>query len=156
MAQKIRLPNLNIVALVGRVIRDPELRYTQKGQAVCRFDIAVNRTYKDTMGNWQQEVSYVPVVVWRDAATRCNERLKKGSPVQIIGRLRTRSWEDKDGKKRSTLEVDTQSIQFLEFEELPEEISEFTAQEISRKDDGELELPTQEELKELTDDEVPF
>ncbi|MDI6641152.1 MAG: single-stranded DNA-binding protein [Elusimicrobiota bacterium] len=155
MVQKIRLPNLNIVVLVGRVIRDFELRYTQKGQAVCRFDVAVSRRFKDSAGNWQEEASYVPVVVWRDAAQRCSERLKKGSPVQIVGRLRTRSWEDKDGKKRTALEVETQRIQFLEFEELPEEIPAVVEQETMGAEEV-IPVNKSSSSGKLEDEEVPF
>ncbi len=110
----LRLHSLNDVKLVGRITRDPELRYTGKGQAVCRLDLAVNRRYKDATGEWKEETSFVPVVVWRDAAQRCSERLKKGSPVYVEGRLRSRNWETKEGQKRTSLEVDSRSIQFLE------------------------------------------
>ena len=114
MPQKIRLPEQNSVTIIGRLASDPVLRYTQKGQGVCHFDVAVNRSYKDSNGEWQKEVSFIPVVVWRDAAVRCNERLKKGSPVFVSGRLKNRSWEDKAGQKRSTLEIDAQRVQFLQ------------------------------------------
>jgi single-strand DNA-binding protein len=104
---------LNDVRLVGRLTRDPELRFTAKGQAVCRFDLAVNRRYKDPGGEWKDDTSFIPVVVWRDMAQRSSERLKKGSPVYVEGRLKSRSWETKEGQKRTTLEVDTRRIQFL-------------------------------------------
>lgn len=110
----LRLHQLNDVKLVGRLTRDPELRYTPKGQALCRFDLAVNRRYKDTTGEWRDDTAFVPVVVWREAAERCRDRLKKGSPVYVEGRLRSRNWETKDGQKRSGLEVDTLRVQFLE------------------------------------------
>jgi len=116
MAHKIRLPEQNQVNLIGRLTRDPELRYTPKGDAVCRLDLAINRNYKGASGDWQQETSFVPVVVWRDTAVRCNERLKKGFPVSVTGRLRSRSWEDKEGKKRTVLEVQAQRVQFLQSE----------------------------------------
>lgn len=109
----LRLHQLNDVRLVGRLTRDPELRFTAKGQAVCRIDLAVNRRYKDASGEWKDEASYIPVVVWREAAQRCSDRLKKGSPVYVEGRLRSRSWETKEGQKRTSLEVDSRSIQFL-------------------------------------------
>ncbi|MBI3293039.1 MAG: single-stranded DNA-binding protein [Elusimicrobia bacterium] len=100
--------------LVGRLTRDPELRYTPKGQALCRFDLAVNRRYKDATGEWRDDTAFVPVVVWRETAERCRDRLKKGSPVYVEGRLRSRNWETKDGQKRSGLEVDALRVQFLE------------------------------------------
>jgi single-strand DNA-binding protein len=112
-ATSLRLPEQNSVTLVGRLTRDPEGRFTTKGQAMCRFDIAVNRRYKDATGNWQDDTSFVPVVVWGEAATRCSERLKKGLPVHVEGRLQSRSWETKEGQKRTTLEVIARRVQFL-------------------------------------------
>jgi len=112
-AATIRLLQLNDVRLVGRLTRDPEVRYTAKGAAVARLDVAVNRRYKDTTGEWREEATFVPVTVWREMAERCRERLKKGSPLYVEGRLKSTSWETKDGQKRSGLEVDAFRIQFL-------------------------------------------
>lgn len=109
----LRLPEQNNVILVGRLTRDPDTGSTTKGQAMCRFDIAVNRRYKDNTGNWQDDVSFIPVVVWGDSARRCGERLKKGVPVHVEGRLKSRSWETKEGQKRSALEVVARRVQFL-------------------------------------------
>ena len=110
----LRLHQLNDVKLVGRLTRDPELRFTAKGQGVCRFDLAVNRRFKDpASGEWKDDTSFIPVVVWREAAERCRERLKKGSPVYVEGRLRSRNWETKEGQKRTSLEVNALRVQFL-------------------------------------------
>ncbi len=109
----LRLVQLNDVRLVGRLTRDPEVRYTPKGQAVARLDVAVNRRYKDGTGEWREEATFVPITVWREAAERCKERLKKGSPIYVEGRLRSTSWETKDGQKRSGLEVEAYRLQFL-------------------------------------------
>ena len=109
----LRLMQLNDVRLVGRLTRDPEVRYTPRGQAVCRLDIAVNRRFKDSSGEWREEATFVPVTVWRDAAERCRERLKKGSAVYVEGRLKSSSWETKDGQKRSGLDVEAYRLQFL-------------------------------------------
>jgi single-strand DNA-binding protein len=111
---QIRLLQLNDVRLVGRLTRDPELRFTTSGAAVCRFDLAVNRRYKDKSGEWKDDTSFIPVVVWREAGQRCGEKLKKGSPVYVEGRLKSKSWETKEGQKRSGLEVDALRVQFLE------------------------------------------
>ncbi|MBI4055811.1 MAG: single-stranded DNA-binding protein [Elusimicrobia bacterium] len=110
----IRIPEQNQVFLAGRLTRDPELRFTQKGQAVCHFDLAANRRYRDGSGEWKDDVTFVPVVVWREIAQRCKERLKKGSPVCVEGRLRGREYEDKSGNKRKVLEVDARRVQFLQ------------------------------------------
>lgn len=109
----LRLHQLNDVKLVGRLTRDPELRFTAKGMPVCRLDMAVNRRYKDQVGEWKDDTAFVPVVVWREAAQRCSNQLKKGSPVYVEGRLKSRSWETKEGQKRTSLEVNALRIQFL-------------------------------------------
>jgi single-strand DNA-binding protein len=110
---QLRLLQLNDVRLVGRLTRDPEVRYTPKGQAVARLDLAVNRRYKDGTGEWREDTTFVPITVWREAAERCRERLKKGSPIYVEGRLRSTSWETKDGQKRSGIEVEAYRLQFL-------------------------------------------
>jgi single-strand DNA-binding protein len=109
----LRLPEQNTVTLVGRLTRDPEVRFTTKGQAMCRFDLAVNRRYKDGTGNWTDDTSFIPVVVWGDAANRCGERLKKGLPAHVEGRLQSRNWETKEGQKRTSIEVVARRVQFL-------------------------------------------
>lgn len=111
----MRLPEQNQVLLTGRLTRDPELLFTQKGQPVCRFDIAANRRFKDAAtGTWKDDVTYVPVVVWAEAGERCKEKLRKGSPVHVEGRLKGREYEDKSGQKRKVLEVVARRVQFLE------------------------------------------
>jgi len=114
MPTVIRLVQLNNVQLVGRLTRDPELRFTTSGAPVCRFDLAVNRRYKDKSGEWKDDTSFVPVVVWREAGQRCGEKLKKGSPVYVEGRLKSKNWETKDGQKRSGHEIEALRVQFLE------------------------------------------
>lgn len=114
MPTAIRLVQLNNVQLVGRLTRDPELRFTTSGVAVCRLDLAVNRNYKDKAGEWKEDATFISVVVWREAGQRCGEKLKKGSPVYVEGRLKSKNWETKDGQKRSGHEVEALRVQFLE------------------------------------------
>ncbi len=115
MTAPLKLLQLNDVRMVGRLTRDPELRFTTSGTPICRFDLAVNRRYKDTKsGEWKDDTSFIPVVVWREAAQRCGDRLKKGSPAYVEGRLKSRSWETKEGQKRTGLEVEARAVQFLE------------------------------------------
>lgn len=109
----IRLPEQNQVLLVGRLTRDPEVRYTQKGQAVARFDIAVNRRWKDPTGEWKEDATFVTVVAWAQMAERCKDKLKKGLPVHVEGRLAMDEYTDKSGQKRRTLQVVARRIQFL-------------------------------------------
>ena len=112
---EIRLPEQNTVLLTGRLTRDAELKYTSAGVAVCHFSIAVNRNFKDPKsGEWKDDTSYVDINVWREAAERCGKVLKKGSPVHIEGRLKSSSFEGKDGAKRTKLEVEARRVQILE------------------------------------------
>lgn len=111
----IKLHSLNDVKIVGRLARDPEIRYTTQGTPVGRFRVAVGRKYKDrNSGEWKEEVAWVPCTVWRDTAERCGQRLKKGSPIFVEGRLKTREWQTKEGQKRTDLEVEAIRVQFLE------------------------------------------
>lgn len=114
MTGGIRLPELNLVLLNGRVTRDPELFFTQGGLAKCNFSLAVNRRVKDAKSNeWKDEVFFMPIVVWREQAERCKEKLKKGSPVHVEGKIRSREYEDKSGQKRTVIEVVATRVQFL-------------------------------------------
>jgi single-strand DNA-binding protein len=111
----IRLPEQNSVIMVGRLTRDPELRRTGTGKAVCAFDIAISKRMKDSVtGEWKDaDPTFVPIIVWGEQAERCSERLKKGSPVHVEGRLQTNKWEGSDGVKRSRLEVVASRVQIL-------------------------------------------
>ena len=114
MTSGVRLPELNLVVLSGRLTRDPETFFTQGGVAKCSFSLAVNRRVKDSKtGEWKDDVFFMPVVVWREQAERCKDKLRKGSPVTVEGRLRGREYEDKSGQKRSVLEVEASRVQFL-------------------------------------------
>ncbi len=113
----VRLPEQNQVLLTGNLTKDPEVRYTAAGTAMCRFRVAVNRRYKDPKsGEWKDDTSYINVVVWREAAEQCGKRLHKGSPVHIEGRLKSYEYEDKNapGQKRSGVEVEARRVQILE------------------------------------------
>lgn len=96
---------VNKVILVGRLGADPELKYTPSGVAVANFSLATNEVWKDKEGNQQERTEWHRIVAWRKLAEICGEWLKKGKQVYIEGKLRTRSWEDKNGVKRYTTEV---------------------------------------------------
>jgi len=105
----------NIVLVSGYLARDPDFRTTSAGTPMCRFTVGVTRRFRDkATGEWKDDVSWVPVTVWREAADRLRDRLKKGSPVHVEGRLKSSSYEDKaTGQKRSSLEVVANRVQFL-------------------------------------------
>lgn len=111
----LKMPSLNTVILSGRLVADPELRYTPKGTAVCSFRIAVSRYYRDReSGEFKEETSFFNVVVWDRMAEMAGERLRKGSPVIIEGTLNSRSYEAQDGTRRYVVEVVSRRLQFLE------------------------------------------
>lgn len=117
MPAQLRLPEQNLALLVGRLTRDPNVAFTQKGQAVCRCDIAVNRRYLDkTTNEWKDDTVFVPIVIWGAAAERCKDRLKKGTPVSVEGRLTLSEYTDKTtGQTRRNLQVTASRVQILEF-----------------------------------------
>lgn len=102
---------INRVILVGRLTRDPELRYTPSGVAVTTFSLAVDRPFKNAHG--EKEADFISVVVWRQLAELCANYLKKGSQTAIDGRLQTRSYDNKEGKRVYVTEVVAENVQFL-------------------------------------------
>ena len=108
------MASFNKVILLGNLTRDPEVRYTPKGSAVCDLGIAVNRVYTTDSGERREEVTFVDVVLWARLAEIAGEYLKKGRPVFIEGRLQMDSWDDKQtGQKRTKLRVVGESMQLL-------------------------------------------
>jgi len=108
------MASFNKVILLGNLTRDPEVRYTPKGSAVCDLGIAVNRVYTTDSGERREEVTYVDVVLWARLAEIAGEYLKKGRPVFIEGRLQMDTWDDKQtGQKRTRLRVVGESMQLL-------------------------------------------
>ncbi|EPC5087271.1 single-stranded DNA-binding protein [Listeria monocytogenes] len=103
---------MNRVVLVGRLTKDPDLRYTAAGAAVATFTLAVNRPFKNAQG--EQEADFINCVVWRKPAENVANFLKKGSMTGVDGRVQTRNYEDSDGKRVFVTEVVAESVQFLE------------------------------------------
>jgi single-strand DNA-binding protein len=103
--------NLNKVFILGNLTKDPELRQTPQGQAVCTLSIATNSFYVDRGGNKQRRVEYHNVVLWGRQAEVASQFLKKGSSVLVEGRLQTRSWQDKQGNQRKTTEIIAEKMQ---------------------------------------------
>lgn len=107
------MASVNKVILVGNLGADPEVRYTQGGQAVCNFNVATNERWKDkTSGQPEERTEWHRVVVWGKLAELCRDYLAKGRTVYLEGRLQTRKWE-KDGQTKYTTEVVAQTVQFL-------------------------------------------
>ena len=102
---------LNRIVLIGRLTRDPELRFTQSGIAVCTFTLAVDRNFKSASG--ERETDFIDIVVWRQQGENCANYLSKGKLAAVDGQLRTRSYETQDGQKRKAYEVVADNVRFL-------------------------------------------
>ncbi|MFI3114713.1 MAG: single-stranded DNA-binding protein [Clostridia bacterium] len=103
---------LNKVILMGRLTRDPELRHTASNTAVCGFSLAVNRDYVPQGG--QAQADFIDIVSWGKTAEFVSKYFVKGQLVAVTGRLQSRSWEDKNGNKRVTVEVNAEEVHFAE------------------------------------------
>ena len=107
------MPNLNRVLLMGRLTRDPDLRYTKDGTAICKFGLAVNRTF-GTGDQRKEKSTFVDVTMWQRKAEVVAEYFKKGSPIFVEGRLELDQWENEQKEKRSKLYVVAENFEFLE------------------------------------------
>ena len=107
------MASVNKVILVGNLGRDPELRYTQSGQAVATFSIATTDRWRDKEGANQERTEWHRIVVWGKSAENCAQYLQKGRSAYIEGRLQSNDWEDKEGNKRTTTEIIANNVQFL-------------------------------------------
>ncbi|MEE8257407.1 MAG: single-stranded DNA-binding protein [Acidobacteriota bacterium] len=140
--------SINKVILIGRLGRDPEVKYTPSGQAVAKFSIATDETYKDRNGEQQRRTEWHNIVAWRRLAEICGEYLAKGKLVYIEGRIQTRQWEDREGNKRNTTEIVAREMKML-----------------SPKGEGDRSEPSSQQSEstpapapspEITDDDIPF
>lgn len=102
---------MNKVYLIGNLTRDPEVSETSTGVPYCRFSIAVNRNFTNAEGT--READFFNVIVWRGQAESCGRFLKKGSKIAVVGSLQTRTYEDKDGVKRTVIDVVASEVEFL-------------------------------------------
>ncbi|MEX0887886.1 MAG: single-stranded DNA-binding protein [Patescibacteria group bacterium] len=161
--------SVNKAILIGNLTRDPEMRYTPDGQAVCSFGLATNRKWKTKEGEQKEEVEFHNLVAWRKLAEICSQFLKKGSKVYLEGRLQTRSWEGKDGVTRQRTEVVLDDMVMLDSkgapveEGLPEQPAP-AEEETQLPDEKEGKLSEAKEKKsdkgtgseEVSEDEIPF
>jgi len=106
--------NVNRVVITGNLTRDPELRSTPSGTAVCGLRVAVNtRRKNNSTGEWEDKPNYFDVTVWGAQGENCARYLSKGRPVAVDGRLEWREWQDKEGNKRQSIDIIAESVQFL-------------------------------------------
>jgi len=135
--------NLNSILIEGNLVKDPELSYTSKGTAVCKFSVACNRSWKQD-DEFQKEVSYFDVSVWMRQAEVCGEYLKKGRGVRVVGRLKQDRWTDADGKPHSRVEIVAEHVEFKP--QLKKQDGD--GREAEKAEVGEAEDPGEEQKEE--------
>ncbi|MDZ5711631.1 single-stranded DNA-binding protein [Jeotgalibacillus haloalkalitolerans] len=149
---------LNRVVLVGRLTKDPDLRYTPSGVAVATFTLAVNRPFKNQTGD--QEADFINCVVWRRPAENAANFLKKGSLAGVDGRLQTRSYENQEGKRVYVTEVNAESVQFMEpkgsGQEQQDQQKEQKPQENKQPDALKDPFANDGQPIDISDDDLPF
>jgi len=153
--------SLNKVMLIGNLTRDPEMRYTPQGAAVCTFGVATNRNWTTDTGEKKEDVEFHNVVAWNKLAEICANLLKKGRKVYVEGRLSTRSWQGQDGAQKQRTEVvindmvilDKKSDEGGEGAEMPEESQE-PAEEKPVKKAAKKEKD--EPKEEVGEEDIPF
>jgi len=113
----LKVPDLNTITIAGRLTRDPELKHLSGGRAVCEVSIANSRYYKDKSGERKEETVFINATIWDKMAEYVGEKLRKGRPVIVEGRLKSESWEDKtSGQKRSKIFIIANRITPLDWD----------------------------------------
>lgn len=153
------MSSVNKVILVGRLGKDPEVRFTNGGKAVANFSLATDESYKDNSGEKQKKTEWHNIVAWGNSVENfVQPYLHKGDLVYIEGKLQTRSWEDKEGQKRYTTEINTQDIKKLSRDDDSKPESNRSASRNTRPasrpahNDRAEDVPT----GEVDDSDIPF
>ena len=107
------MASVNKCIIIGNLGSDPEVKYSQAGVAVCNMSVATNEKWTNKQGEPQERTEWHKIVVWGKVAENCGKYLAKGRQVYIEGQIQTREWEDKDGNKRYTTEINARTVQFL-------------------------------------------
>jgi len=154
--------SLNKVQLIGNLTRDPELRYTPNGNAVCTFGIATNRYWTTESGEKREEVDFHKIVAWNKLAELCSQFLVKGRKVYVEGRLSTRNWTGQDGQQKSTTEVIIDDMILLDnkggaqgADEPKASATSAPAKKTASKKEQEEVAPVSKE-EDVTPDDIPF
>ncbi|HUM52590.1 MAG TPA: single-stranded DNA-binding protein [Chitinophagales bacterium] len=143
--------SVNKVILIGRLGKDPEVRKINATTTVCNFPLATNESYKNQDGTYTEQTEWHNIVMWRGVAERAERILKKGNTIFVEGKLRTRSWEDKEGHKRYTTEIVVENFQLLDKKE-----SSGNTQQSSNENKS-ADTNSSETITEPTfDDDLPF
>lgn len=157
--------SLNRVQLIGNLTRDPELRYTPNGTAVCSFGLATNRSWTIDSGEKKDETEFHRIVAWNKLAELCSQFLAKGRKVYVEGRLQTRQWEGQDGAQKQSTEIVISDMILLDSKrpeaqsgEAEEEAKEENKEEVEDKKEEVKEESSEDkkEEEEVAPDDIPF
>jgi single-strand DNA-binding protein len=162
--------SLNKVMLIGNLTRDPEMRYTPQGTAVCTFGVATNRSWTLDSGEKKEDVEFHNIVAWNKLAEICAQLLKKGRKVYVEGRLSTRSWQGQDGTQKQRTEVVINDMVILDKKsdnpedggiEIPEvqvepQISPEEKEKKPAKKTKKVEEKKEEKVEEPSEEDIPF
>ncbi|MCL5432685.1 MAG: single-stranded DNA-binding protein [Patescibacteria group bacterium] len=157
--------SLNRVQLIGNLTRDPELRYTPSGTAVCTFGLATNRSWTTESGEKKEDAEFHRIVAWNKLAELCSQFLTKGRKVFVEGRLSTRNWTGQDGSQRTTTEIVISDMILLDNkgtrkEEVIEDVQEETKEEEKKgKSKSSSKTEKEEEIsedEEVSPEDIPF
>lgn len=142
------MSDLNRIVLVGRLTRDPELRYTPAGTAVASFSLAVSKTWSQN-GERKEQVSFFNCIAWAKLGETIAEYCKKGHRIGIEGNLQQRRWEDQDGNKKAVVEIVATGMQFLQGKQEGQQQGESQPQQ-------QPEMPDWDNDNPFSDDDLPF
>lgn len=156
--------SLNRVQLIGNLTRDPELRYTPQGTAVCTIGLATNRSWTTDSGDKKEEVEYHKIIAWNKLGELCSQLLSKGRKIYVEGRLSTRSWTAQDGAQKTTTEIviddmiilDSRREQAPESQDMSygEDVEEKPA--VKKKVEEKAEKKSDDNFEEVNPDDIPF
>ncbi len=147
--------SFNKITIIGNLGRDPELRYTPQGDAVCDFSVAVNDRKRDKAGEWSDVTTWFKVTFWRKQAENASKYLTKGRQVYVEGRLQVEEWTDRDGNNRYSLAVQGTDMQFLGGNREDED-SSYSASDNSFAGEADISSTTPETTNAPADDDIPF
>ena len=148
--------SFNKIIIVGNLGRDPELRYTPQGKAVCNFSMATNEKRRDKSGELQDITTWFRITLWERQAENASKYLNKGSSVYIEGRLKLDEWVDRDGNQRQTLDVTATDMQFISRGARTDEMGEAQSSEIQKASNVDEQRESENFQDEVSDDDIPF
>ena len=150
--------SFNKITIIGNLGRDPELRYTPQGDAVCDFSVAVNDRKRDKAGEFQDVTTWFKVTFWRKQAENASKYLTKGRQVYVEGRLQVEEWTDRDGNNRQTLAIQGSELQFIGERSNDERTPNSTSENsfADNRSDQKADNVNNDSSSAPTDDDIPF